>query len=61
VHFYLREQWIGSKFCLVVVVVSTKVDCSVENLTCVSKSLGFCISRRIFSVCCESATAAEIK
>jgi hypothetical protein len=34
--------------------VCTKLDCSVENLTCVSKSSGFCISRHIFSVCCES-------
>jgi hypothetical protein len=31
-----------------------KVDCSVENLTCVVKSSGFWISHRIFSVCCES-------
>jgi hypothetical protein len=32
-----------------------KVVCSaVENLTCVGKSSGFWISRRIFSVCCES-------
>jgi hypothetical protein len=32
----------------------SKVDCSVENLTCVGKTSGFWISRRFFSVCCES-------